>query len=110
MKIAVLAAAVTLAAPTALAAARHPTLTVTTAPLVVHGRHFAVRERLRVVVSSAGQSWSRVARTSATGTFSLSLGFASAYDPCLGPLAVTATGPADHVSAKVPPRECPPPP
>jgi hypothetical protein len=92
------------------AAQRRPALTLRTAPLAVRGAHFAPHESLRVVVSKTGRSWTRVVRTTATGTFALSLGFAAPYDACLGPLIVSAAGRTDRATTKVPPRECPPPP
>jgi len=104
----IVAAAVSAAA--GAATQRHAVLTVTNNdPLAAKGTGFAARERLRLTASAGGATWRRIVVTSGSGGFSVTFGTAASYDPCTGPLVVTASGPQDHVTVKRPPRECPPP-
>jgi hypothetical protein len=75
---------------------------------MVKGSNFTARERLRVVAEAGSRRGVRVVRTSSRGGFALSLRFVGPWDPCSGPLIVTASGGSDHVSLKRPGRECPP--
>jgi hypothetical protein len=101
---------VLVAASSAVAATRPPaTLRLTLEPLSVRGSHFAPRERVVVRARAGERSATRTIITTRMGTFSLSLAFVAPWDPCLGPLSITAVGPHDHVTLKRPSRECPPP-
>lgn len=98
------------ATSSAVAATRPPAaLRLTLEPLSVRGSHFAPRERLLVRARAGERSATRTVITTRTGTFLLSLGFVAPWDPCLGPLTITAVGPQDRVTLKRPSRECPPP-
>ena len=73
----------------------------------VHGSHFAARERVVVRARAGSQTTTRRISTSASGRFVAQL---SSFDPCLGPLLVTARGATgDSASLKLPQRACAPP-
>jgi hypothetical protein len=68
---ALLASAVAAGAQTA----SRPTLRLAhVQPLSFHGEHFRARERVRVVVSSGEQSWTRRVTATAAGTFTVGFG------------------------------------
>jgi hypothetical protein len=72
----------------------------------VHGRQFYRHEKVRVAFASDVRVVVRV-RTSATGSFDTPL--PTAYDPCNGPLLITALGArGDTARLKLPQRACPP--
>jgi hypothetical protein len=84
--------------------ARTPALRVSAQ--TVQGRQFYRHEKVRVAFSGYVQAIVRV-RTSATGSFDAPL--PTAYDPCNGPLLITALGArGDTARLKLPQRACPP--
>jgi hypothetical protein len=85
-----------------------PTLRlVSTKPFVVSGRHFHPRQRLRVSVSFRGSRLARKTTSSATGAFRVFFG-SLPYDRCRDALLLSARGPDDRLTVKLPPPECPP--
>jgi hypothetical protein len=84
--------------------ARNPALRVSAQ--TVQGRHFYRQEKVRVAFTGYVRAVVRV-RTSATGSFDTPL--PTAYDPCNGPLLITALGArGDTARLKLPQRACPP--
>jgi hypothetical protein len=72
----------------------------------VQGRNFYRHEKVRVTFAGDLRRIVRV-RTNATGSFDTLL--PSAYDPCNGPLLITALGArGDTARLKLPQRACPP--
>lgn len=102
-------AALALAVP-AVAARSAPTLRlVSTQPLVVKGAHFKAHERVRVTARADVTKRTKLIRTTAKGTFSVSFGTSLAVDPCVESIRVTASGGRGSDAAmKLPQRACPP--
>jgi hypothetical protein len=76
------------------------------APAVVFGTHFRAGERVRVRFVSTKTVVVSV-RAGATGSFRAAA--QASFDPCAGPVLVSAVGASgDRAAAKVPGRECPP--
>jgi len=72
----------------------------------VQGRSFYPREVVRMRFTGPFELQRRV-RTTAIGAFSSPL--PKTYDPCTGPLVITASGVrGDQASLKLPPRACAP--
>jgi hypothetical protein len=75
MKIGIAIVACLAVAATAGAAVRSPTLRIANVkPLVVRGSGFHARERVRVVVTSASNRWTRRVTATASGTVAASFG------------------------------------
>ena len=76
----------------------------------VRGTHFRPRERIRLSVTYADATKTRVVRATATGAFASTVPEWVPYDPCVGSLVATAVGNSgDRASIKLPQRACPPP-
>jgi len=82
---------------------------VSVKPVKASGRGFQPRERVRLTVkTSTAHRFVRL-RASTAGSFSRTVTGLGHFDPCLGPLIVTATGnEGSRATAKVPQRECAP--
>jgi hypothetical protein len=77
--------------------------------LVVRGRRFAHRERVRVTFRTGRQTLTRTVRATPTGTFSLTSPATLAYDPCSTTLVVAAAGTSgDSAQVRRPQRLCAP--
>jgi len=97
-------------AASALAAAPVPALRLaSTQPLTVRGVHFKSHERVRVTEHVGTGKWSRTVRASGIGMFTVSFAVATAVDPCLESVRVTAVGGrGSDAMLKLPQRACPP--
>jgi hypothetical protein len=78
-------------------------------PVKASGRGFHARERVRLTVRTATARRFVRLRASTSGSFTAAVTGLGHFDPCLGPLIVTATGSqGSRATAKVPQRECAP--
>ena len=93
----------------ALALTARPTLGLSKSadPLVVRGTHFKGREHVRVIVSSAGRSWTKRVVAGTTGAFTVSFGTVAADRCSLVARAFGSSG--DRASAKPAETGCPEP-
>jgi hypothetical protein len=105
----VVAAALALAAPAA-AAGPTPTLRlVVSQPLTVRGVHFKSHERVRVTEHVGSDRHWKLVRATTAGTFKVTFADATAIDPCLESVRLTAVGGRGSTAAlKLPQRACPP--
>ena len=105
-------AATTESAPSQSATTVTPAATVRFSglrPIVtVRGAHFAPLEDVRVTLRAGTAKRVRIARTSAAGTFAVSLGTIRKADRCSGAVAVVASGESGaRASYRLPQMACP---
>jgi hypothetical protein len=114
IRLSVLLAALLLGVAAPLAAARPgtsgPKLRILSAhPVKVSGRAFQARERVRLTVKTVSARRIVRLRASRSGSFRRTVTGMGQFDPCLGPLIVTAIGSdGSRAKATLPQRECPP--
>jgi hypothetical protein len=75
----------------------------------LRGVRFHARERVRVTLTHSDARRTRIVRSSASGTFTVSFGPIAGFDPCNDVLFVVAIGgTGDRATLKYLGRECPP--